>query len=334
MSGCLQPVAEVVTCIERGDALLLAGEAALLDRLPAGNWIGGTVPCLVDDDGGTPGAGLLHVTTLPHDVTATSVRVYDAASVRDVYSQLDGASFGVVIIPAASPTHLEFALRAPSYRDFAVRPLVGWISGAPVDASSAQAPAVYCGHTGRKLLDGAVVLQVTLPAGQAAEVGVVNVFEQGDGPAITFPQDGFDVTTAFVDGVETNLAHYVRHHTLDTRLPLVADFYGQMVNVSFRAVDPDRELVQLYSPVFAGHTYRHARPVDDYTHALVTRLPAGWPRNVLFSCNCILNHFYSDREGRRAQRATGPLTFGEVAYQLLNQTMVHLTRQHVAPRVR
>jgi hypothetical protein len=174
-------------------------------------------------------------------------------------------------------------------------------------------------------------MHVTLPPGQAAEVGVVNVFEQGNGPVITFPHDGFDVETALVDGVETNLARYVEREKLDTRLPLVADFYGQMVNVSFRVVDTEHRMVRFYSPVFAGLTYRHARPVSHYSHELVGRMPVNWPGDVLFACNCILNHFYAEAEDRRVQGSTGPLTFGEVAYQLLNQTTVYLTRWDVAP---
>jgi hypothetical protein len=33
-------------------------------------------------------------------------------------------------------------------------------------------------------------------------------------------------------------------------------------------------------------------------------------------------------QGRQTARLTGPITFGEVAYQLLNQTAVYLTLEH------
>ena len=54
---------------------------------------------------------------------------------------------------------------------------------------------------------------------------------------------------------------------------------------------------------------------------------AGLPQgneNIAFSCNCILNYLYSELEGKQTGPITGPITFGEVAYQLLNQTMVYL----------
>ncbi|MBM4779270.1 MAG: hypothetical protein GQE15_16305, partial [Archangiaceae bacterium] len=44
----------------------------------------------------------------------------------------------------------------------------------------------------------------------------------------------------------------------------------------------------------------------------------------VFACNCILNYLYGALEGRTAGTMVGPVTFGEVAYMLLNQTMVYV----------
>jgi hypothetical protein len=46
---------------------------------------------------------------------------------------------------------------------------------------------------------------------------------------------------------------------------------------------------------------------------------------IVFLCNCILNYLYSELEGKKTGEMSSPMTFGEVAYQLLNQTMVYLT---------
>lgn len=43
-----------------------------------------------------------------------------------------------------------------------------------------------------------------------------------------------------------------------------------------------------------------------------------------FSCNCILNFLYGGLEGERALPIGGPATFGEIAYVLLNQTLVYM----------
>ena len=46
-------------------------------------------------------------------------------------------------------------------------------------------------------------------------------------------------------------------------------------------------------------------------------------KDPVFSCNCILNYLYGELEGKKTPPYTGPVTFGEVAYQLLNQTLVY-----------
>ena len=47
----------------------------------------------------------------------------------------------------------------------------------------------------------------------------------------------------------------------------------------------------------------------------------------MFACNCVLNYLHGQLEGRRTGTVLGPMTFGEIAYQLLNQTMVYITVQ-------
>ena len=46
--------------------------------------------------------------------------------------------------------------------------------------------------------------------------------------------------------------------------------------------------------------------------------------NVVFSCNCVLNYLFSNLENKKTGAFVGPVTFGEIAYQLLNQTLVYL----------
>ena len=75
---------------------------------------------------------------------------------------------------------------------------------------------------------------------------------------------------------------------------------------------------------------RHARPVGDYVAEFTSGLPKGLDGRVAFSCNCILNYLHSGLEGRKTGGIVGPITFGEIAYQLLNQTMVYVTVEDAA----
>ena len=53
------------------------------------------------------------------------------------------------------------------------------------------------------------------------------------------------------------------------------------------------------------------------------RIDSAGARQPVLSFNCILNYQYGKLEGRKTPPYTGPVTFGEVAYQLLNQTLVY-----------
>jgi hypothetical protein len=80
--------------------------------------------------------------------------------------------------------------------------------------------------------------------------------------------------------------------------------------------------VALYAPVFPGVDYKFAKPVGDYAAAFRQRLSGVDSNGVAMSCNCILNFLFGELEGKAIGGVEGPITFGEIAYQLLNQTMV------------
>jgi hypothetical protein len=44
----------------------------------------------------------------------------------------------------------------------------------------------------------------------------------------------------------------------------------------------------------------------------------------VLSCNCILNFLCGELEGKDLGAFYGPITLGEIAYQLLTQTLVYL----------
>jgi hypothetical protein len=325
LSRYLHEVAEVKALIAQGKRLLLAGEEALLKQLPAGDWIGGSIPYFMTEQGGLSTQYLIYVTELPDFSVDTAIHVYDAATLAKVYQDMPRNGFSVMIIPAFCTTHLDFALHAPEYPGFAIRPLIGWISGVHLNEMGKVSPKVFNGQTGTMSEDGAVVMHVTLPPDKVAEVGILNIFEQSAGDTITFPQNGFSAREAYINGVPTNFADYIVKSHLDTDLPLVADYFGAMVNVSFEHVDVANQEVQFFAPVFVGVPYKHARPIDNYVEQFTSRVPLHLDQTPAFSCNCILNYVYSELEGKRTGDITGPITFGEVAYQLLNQTMVYLT---------
>jgi hypothetical protein len=321
----LYDVGQVEALIAQGKSLLLAGDESLLRRLPKGKWIGGTIPYFMSENGGLTDRQHIFVNELPPGLSCTGIRRYGEAEIERIYADIPDGGVGVFIAPATSKVHLSFALNAPSFEGFASRPVIGWIAGVHLSELGKTAPKVFDGSTGQMLDQQAVVMHVALPPGKMAGLGILNIFRGGAGATITFPTSGFVATDVDIDGKKHNLAKYVTEKGVDTRLPLVADYCGLSINVSFQSVDKEKGEVTFYAPVFANVGYRHAAPVGDYVQEFVSQLPKGLDGRIAFSCNCILNYLYSGLEGKTTGEIVGPITFGEVAYQLLNQTMAYLT---------
>lgn len=328
MNNMLLSIADTQHRIEAGRSLLLAGDESALRQLPKGNWIAGTIPYFfTPDQGGLVSRDHIYITDITDLVTEIDIVAYDKWTIDRVYVDGPAHGFSFIILPAASDTHFSFAVNAPSYDDFAIRPLIGWVSGVHLSDLSSVKPKVFNGKTGEVLEDGALVLHAFLPRNKVAEIGIINLFEQGEGDTLSFPQNGFIVSDVLVNGGERNFATYLTQYKFDTKLPLVADYYGAYVNSSIQDVDETTRQVKLYAPVFSEIRYKLAKPVVDYEQSFRKKLRKEISLakgNVIFSCNCILNYLYSELEGKKTDPYNGPVTFGEIAYQLLNQTLVYL----------
>ena len=180
------------------------------------------------------------------------------------------------------------------------------------------------GFTGEVYTDKAIALHSDIPQGKVAQIGIINIFSQGQGDSLEFEEEGFNIKNCIVNGKKVSFAKYVTDNKIDTKLPMVGNFSGAMVNVSFQSIDANADIVHLYAPVFKNMVYKIAAPVGDYSQAFEKALKKLGDKQVVFSCNCILNYLYGELEGKKTGNATGPITFGEVAYQLLNQTLVYV----------
>ena len=79
--------------------------------------------------------------------------------------------------------------------------------------------------------------------------------------------------------------------------------------------------------MFEDIEYRLAKNIPDYAAAFHNHLKGVSDASAVFSCNCVLNFLYGELEGKSIEAFAGPITFGEIAYQLVNQTLVYLTVQ-------
>ncbi len=322
-------VAEAAKRIEAGAVMVLAGDEALLAQLPRGKWIGGTTVYFVTEDGGTVMRDKLFCTTFA-EATGAVPRYVDVAGLPEISKGYTPGGFTMIMIPAFSVAHSNFAVEGQTYPGLFDQPLSGWITGVHLDDIGKRAPKIFVGSTGIGHDEGAALLHVALPEGAHVDLDILNIFARGDSAALTFsfPEAGFAAKTAVVNGEEVNFARYITETGIDTRLPLVANYAGALVNVSIQSVDVEAGEVKFYAPVVAGVEYRLANALGSYAQAFAQG--AGETGEGQYSCNCILNYLYGELEGQRTGKFTGPITFGEIAYILLNQTLVKMDISNAA----
>ncbi|WP_066343351.1 DUF6976 family protein [Azohydromonas lata] len=304
-----------------GAPLSVAGPEHLLDQLPAGSWVGGTIPYFMTHEGGVVVNNKVFVTDLS-ELGTVSLASYGADELAGIAAHAPDNGFSLTIIPAGGQAHQRFAAEAATYPDAFVKPTVGWISGVHLSELGKATPKVYDGRTGAKYEDRAVVAYVSVPDDKLVMLETVNLFEPDGKDVIHFSQTGFHVDECEVNGEVVNFAEYVKSRGFEGgQCPLVGDFAGAHVNVSLQGM-PATGGVDFYAPVFPGVDYHFAKAVPDYVGAFRERLEAVEHEGVVWSCNCILNFVFGGFEGKAIGGEPGAVTFGEIAYQLLNQTMV------------
>ena len=314
---------EVSKQINNGSLLHIAGTEALLKKLPKGKWIGGSTEYFMAKDGGKVSGELLFVTEFPYE--SYSVKSYDASSISNVAVDAFDSGFSIIILPFDSAVHKEYAENAAGYKDLFMKDVVGWISGMNLGISG-QTPVAVNGMTGEAFSDKAVALHLKVPDNKTVSINIVNIFEQDESsPIIKFTEEGFSVKKCLVDGKETVFADYIAENGIDTKLPLIGNYSGVWINTSFRSIE--NGVVNFYAPVFDSIEYKLAKDISDYSAAFHSHLEGISDANAVFSCNCILNFLYGELEGKSIEAFAGPITFGEVAYQLVNQTLVYVTVQ-------
>jgi hypothetical protein len=311
--------------IDTGAVCCVAGDLQALQQLPKGAWIGGSIPYFMTREGGVVSRDQVFVTVLTGK-GAPTLHYLGADDVSRVVADGPEHGYSLMIVPAGSQAHSRFAQDASTSVDALLKPTIGWVSGVHASELNTAQPVVFDGRTGQAHEEGIVVARVHLPEDKLALVEITNIFEGDGADVLRFEQAGFNASQVLVNGERCNFAEYLHARgNADGRLPLVGDFGGASINASVRHVDLASGTVQLYAPVFPDIDYHLARPVADYVGTFRERAAQANTDGMVFSCNCVLNFLYGNFEGQSlGQAPTGPVTFGEIGYQLLNQTLVSL----------
>ncbi len=314
---------EAEKLINKQHTLILAAEESILDNLPKGNWIGGTIPYFMDVNGGCFSKNKVFVTDFTEVLKNFKIEMFDKTNIKNVVKNRYENGFSLMLIPCFSEILNSFAMQAQSIEELYNAPLLGWVTGIDLNNVGKQTPQVFDGRNGNKFDNNAIVMHIEIPANKMAELDIINIFSQGDGDSIEFLEDGFSCKECLVNGKKINLADYIKSKNIDIRLPLVADYSGALINISFQQINEEDKSVLFYAPLRKNTVYKLAKPVENYVKVFNENIPKN-ANDLIFSCNCILNYLYSELEGKTTGGITGPITFGEIAYVLVNQTLVHL----------
>lgn len=321
----LMPLGAVNQLIDAGHVLSIAGHEELLRQLHKGNWMAGTTPYFMDKDGGGVDYTQVFVTDLTDIVTNFKIKTYteDTVTSTMLEDRYDNG-FTLIVLPAFSSIHQTYALQAGEQTTLFDKPVMGWIAGIHLEKIGQESPKVIDGSTGEVFENRAAVLHGELPSTQYAELDIVNIYDQGDGDTFTFEENTFKCTTCMINGKSTNLADYYKTNNVDSTLPLVANYAGASINISIESISEEAHSVSFFAPLLKGREYKVAKSVEDKYTTFCALLPKD-ETPIIFSCNCILNYVHIGMQNKFAGDLKGPFTFGEVAYILVNQTMVTLS---------
>ncbi len=317
-------VETVSDIIKKGEVLFLAGSESALKKLPKGNWIAGTTPYFITEkNGGEFNEDKIYLEKIPEFAEDFKIETYTEDNFDEISENFFENGYTIFIIPAFSEIHEYFALNNRLIKNLYKNPFIGWISGFNLNDSNASAK-VFDGRTGTLYDDRAVGMHIKLPDNKTAGVNIVNIFNQDkNGDEIKFLENGFEATECLVNGNKVNFADYIAIKKIDTKLPLVSDYSGISINVSIKEADEINKKVSFYAPVFQNRVYKFAKPLENYVKEFKIKVPVIY-NEIGFSCNCILNYLYGELENNKI-KIGGPVTFGEIAYGLLNQTLVYST---------
>ncbi len=328
MKDKLLSVSEASALIKEGKLLVISGEEELLAQLPKGNWIGGTIPYFyLKGKAGVFDQQNVYVRDLTNHATKFNIKTYSAEDIDQIAVNGYDNGFQVLIIPAYKKIHQDFALHSDEYDKIYDNPLIGVVAGVSLeDLGKGRHTKTFNGQTGESYTESGVAIHASIPDNKVARLEIINVFEPNEnGPTLEFDEDSFKTKTCLIDGEKRNLYEYIKENNIDIKFPLVCDYAGANINVSFESLKDEDKMVTFYAPLFKGNKYKFALPIDNYAEAFKKRVAElGEDRDkMIYNCNCILNYLYGDLENNDIGYS-GPTAFGEIAYNLVNQTFTYL----------
>ena len=97
---------------------------------------------------------------------------------------------------------------------------------------------------------------------------------------------------------------------------------GALINRDIKEINNDKKEVTFFSPVYAGDHYYLTEIIDNYKELFNERL-LEIKKNPVYTSICVSYYLLGNLEDKKIN-IEGAFAFGEIAFQLLNKTLVFL----------
>lgn len=324
MEKQLYTLGEVIELINKNQQLVITADESLLKQLPAGKWIGGSIPYFMSEEGGKFTKDLLFVNNLSGKGVNYKFSKYSSENINTITKNNFENGFSIIILPLASEVLKSFSLNSLKFKDIFKNPILGYVAGIDLNIAEPQLAKVYFGETKEELTNTGVALHIELQPNEVARVEIINPNSiDENSPSFKFPVTSFEQSECLINDVKSNLADYlvsIKHPTMG--IPLVSSSNAALINRDVQFIDTVNRKVNFFSPVYSDEVYRLAKKVDDYKVLFAEKLSIN-KKEAVYSCLCVSFYLLGSLENNIIN-INGAFTFGEIAYQLLNQTAVFL----------
>ncbi|MCQ2251815.1 MAG: hypothetical protein MJZ61_00040 [Bacteroidales bacterium] len=325
MENKLYTKSEVIDFINAGRVMLLSGSEKALEGLPKGNWIAGTTPYFMDTVGKVS-EDKIFVDDFTLIAKDSKLEIFDKNNIKDIAKKGFANGFIVTTMPIDSEVLAEFANHSLEYDDIYNNPLVGFVSCCLFDDFGKVKTYSGTGIDGKLYNDKAVALYVELPEYLAARCEIMNFDTIDENTSkVVFPKTSFVQSDCLIDGKPGNISDYFENVVkakLGRYTQMITSQNGALINRDPRVVNTETGETSFFSPVYAGDEYYLVKNGSDYFKMFNDTLKA--KKSDVVSClSCISYYFGGNFEGRSICK-NGVYAFGEIAYQLLNKTIVTL----------
>lgn len=313
---------EVIKFISEGKKMVLSADETILDQLPEGNWIGGTSPYFMDEKAGIFTKEKIFVDDFTNICTNFKIEKYDKENIKNIAVNSFNNGFVILIIPGDSDVHFEFGINSLAYENIFNNPIVGYIAGFDLKDLGNANPKVYNGLENEKLENSGIALHIELPENKIARAEILNLDTIQKTSIIKFPKTSFIQSECTINGKKSNIADFLSDINYKEGLPIIANYNGALINRDIKVIDKEKKEVAFFSPVFHDETYYLANIIDNYHELFKQKLKTD-NLNIPYSCICVSYYNLGDLENKKIN-VEGVFAFGEIAFQLLNQTLVFL----------